>query len=388
MKKIIANAIITLMLTAGSINLAHQNGTCKDGVCYIEQQKPAATSEEKKVTKQETAVIEITAENFETVVKNAKKPVVIDFYATWCQPCKAIKPVFAELAQETKDWVFAAVDIDKNPTIMSACGVQAVPSFVLFKNDIQWGMLQGALPKEQLISEFKKIIALDQPVPRSQSDRMLELLMAISQRNLDAIKKSIAAGVDVNGTLETPQGNLCALNIAILSGTEEIIDFLMSSGALLNKTVEESTKNQIDTSASMTEMLQKNLDYIKNRIATLPAPVKQVVKISGPDLGKQFMVAMANPAELKKLIDQGADVNALFTFGKSQSTPICLAMVVNSKEAMDMLIDAGASLSVEIINEHGRKQSVEEGIKEDIANYNQGIIKSRERLAYALSKNK
>lgn len=88
----------------------------------------------------------------------------------------------------------------------------------------------------------------------------------------------------------------------------------------------------------------------------------------------------------KSCIDQGADVNTILTLGKNQITPICLAMIVSNKEAIDMLIDAGAVLSIEVINEHGSKESLEEGIKRDIENYKQGIIKSRERLTYALSK--
>ena len=374
------------------MSFAQEKMACKDGVCSIEGYKntPLVTQEEEKVAAQTSAVVEITAENFETIIKNGTKPVIIDFYATWCQPCKFIRPIFDELAQEEKNWIFAAVDIDKNPAIMQNCGVQAVPTFVIFKNGIQWGMITGGLPKEQLMQEFKKIVTMEQPVVRSQSqqERMLELLMAINQRNMDAIKKCIAAGIDLNGTLETPQGNFCSLTIAIMSGTEEIIDLLMNSGAKMDKAVEQATQKQIDTSANMTEMLQKNLDYIKSKITALPLPIKHVVKITGPELGQQFMAAVGsgNLVELKKLIDQGADVNTIFTLGKNQITPICLAMILNNKEAIDMIIDAGAVLSIEVINEHGSKESIEKGMKRDIETYKQGIIKSRERLTYAVSK--
>lgn len=381
-------AIFSLILMGGLMSFAEEKMVCKDGICIIEEHKntPVGIQEEKKATAQESSVIEITTENFDIIVKNGKKPVVVDFYATWCQPCTYIKPIFAELAQEEKNWIFAAVDIDKSPMIMQNCGVQVIPTFVVFKNGIQWGMVKGGLSKEQLIEEFKKIMVMDSPVVRSQSDRVLELFMAINQRNLDAVKKLIAAGTDLNLTLETPQGNFSSLNIAIISGTEEVIDLLISSGAVMDKTVEESMKKHIDISANMIEILQKNFNYAKNRIIALSVPIKQVVKIHGPELGQQFKRAMVNPLELKNLIEQGADVNAIFGLGNNETTPIYLAIVLNNNAAIDMLIDAGALLSIEITNEHGCKKSVEEGIKEDIESYNQGIIKSRERLAYALSK--
>lgn len=391
MKRTITYAMISLVAMGGLMSYAEEKMECKDGVCSIESSKNAAVAvqEEKKVVPQEN-VIEITTDSFDNVVKNAAKPVVIDFYATWCQPCTAIKPIFAELAHEEKDWVFGAIDIDKNPTIMQNCGVQAVPTFIVFKNGIQWGMIKGGLPKEQLMQELKKIAAMEKPAERSQSqqERMFELLTAINQRNSDAVKKCIAGGVDVNGLFESPQGSFCPLTIAIMSGTEEMIDILISSGARMDAAVQEASKKQIDASLSMTEALQKNFDYINKRIAALPLPIKQAVKISGPELGRQFMMAVSNGVELKKLIDQGADVNTILTLGKNQITPICLAMILDNKDAIDMLIDAGALLSLEVINEFGSKESLENGIKRDIENYRQGIIKSRERLAYALSKTK
>jgi thioredoxin 1 len=392
MKRITAYAIMSLIVMGGSMNCAEEKMVCKDGICSIEGNKnTAVVTEGKKVTTQENAinaVVEITAENFDAVIKKAQKPVIVDFYATWCQPCKSIKPIFAELAQQEKDWIFAAVDIDKNPTIMANCGVQVVPTFVIFKNGVQWGMIKGGLPKDQLMAEFKKAITIHQPVVLAQPNRTLELLIAVSQRNVDAVKKCVADGIDVNGIFEAPQGNMSALSVAVLTGTEEIIDFLISSGARMDKAVEESIKKQLETAVNMVAALQKNLDYAKHRIAHLPAPVKQIVKMNGPELSQQFMMAIANPALLKNLIDQGADVNLLFTLGKSQATPICLFIAVNNKEPLDMLIDAGALLSTEIIDEHGCKKSVEAGIKDDIEFMNKGAIKSRERLEYALSKKK
>lgn len=96
--------------------------------------------------------------------------------------------------------------------------------------------------------------------------------------------------------------------------------------------------------------------------------------------------AFASSEQLKKLIDQGADVTVVFSLGKNQVTPLYMALAINNKPLMDMLIDAGANLSTEIVNEQGAKVSIENAIKEEIETSKQGMVKSRERLAYAVSK--
>lgn len=296
-----------------------------------------------------------------------------------------MKPIFSELANEEQGYVFAAIEGDKNPAITAQYGVNAFPSFVVFKKGVQWGKIVGGKTKNEFLSEFKKIVGIEKPMNAFEAERLLELLTAISQSNLDQIKKTIALGVDINGILETPQGNFSPLSLAIMTGPEEIIKFLMSSGARMDAVVQEAVIKQIDMFVQMTETLQKNFNSIKNKIATFSSPVKQAVKITGSDLGIQFVQVMGNQEELKKLIDQGADVNIVFSWGKSQTTPICVAMLMNNTEAIDMLINAGASLSVEIIDGHGCKKSLEQGIKDDLEAYKQCAIKSRERLAYALN---
>ncbi len=367
---------------------SRQEVECKDGVCSIKKDEstPIITNAGKTVNQEDTVVVELTVDNFDAVVKTATKLVVVDFYATWCQPCKNVKPIFSELAQEEKDWIFAAIDVDKAPAITASCGIQAMPTFVVFKDGVQWGSVKGILPKEQLMAEFKKVASTNIPVLCSQADQIQQLIMAICQSNLDEIKKLLTDGVDINGFWERPEGNFYPLQMAIVSGTEEIIDLLISSGAIMNKVVEESIKNQIETSKQMGEAIQQCLDYTQNKIKALPAPVEQIIKISEPELRQRFMMAMRDPAVLKELINEGADINMVFEFGKNEATPLYLAIMLNNKTAIDMLIDAGASLTIEITNEHGYKKSVENMIKEAIENCSQGIIKARKQFAYTLNK--
>jgi thioredoxin 1 len=79
-------------------------------------------------------VREITDETFEAEVLKAGKPVVIDFWAPWCGPCKAVEPVLADLAEKHAGHVeFAKLNIDENPVVASRYGVLAIPTAILFE---------------------------------------------------------------------------------------------------------------------------------------------------------------------------------------------------------------------------------------------------------------
>ncbi|TML12404.1 MAG: thioredoxin [Actinobacteria bacterium] len=77
---------------------------------------------------------EITDETFEAEVLQADKPVVIDFWAPWCGPCKAVEPVLADLAEQHAGRVeFTKLNIDENPIVASRYGVLAIPTAILFE---------------------------------------------------------------------------------------------------------------------------------------------------------------------------------------------------------------------------------------------------------------
>ena len=94
--------------------------------------------------------ITIGKNNFEEIKKN-DKPVLIDFYANWCGPCKMLSPIIDEIAEERDDIIVGKVNVDSEPELAEQFGVFSIPTIVILKNGEVAHQSAGARPKAQIL---------------------------------------------------------------------------------------------------------------------------------------------------------------------------------------------------------------------------------------------
>jgi thioredoxin 1 len=100
-------------------------------------------------------VVVVSQANFHRIIEDSANPVVVDFWAAWCVPCRMISPILEELARERQEAItIAKLNVDENPTIAAEYGVMSIPTLIKFQDGQETARVVGALPKAQLLKKL------------------------------------------------------------------------------------------------------------------------------------------------------------------------------------------------------------------------------------------
>ena len=157
---IFALLLIVLVVASIYINKKSQEyiqSNQSKNMVYIN--KSTSISEENTINKKEEVtnmnVIKVTEQNFEQEVLNSDMPVLIDFYADWCGPCKMLSPVIEEVSQENSNIKVVKINVDESQEIAVKYQVMSIPTLVVIKNGNEVMRSVGLIDKSQIVNMFK-----------------------------------------------------------------------------------------------------------------------------------------------------------------------------------------------------------------------------------------
>ncbi len=227
MNKLFLVAILLVLIIPISIFNAKTNS----------QKSSLAKEAEPMEPKRNSSVTQLTPANIKTIVQNIPNILIVDFYAEWCGPCKVMKPIFEEIADELKGkYTFATVNIDECKEFAQECKIMSIPTIGIFSAGTLIEKIIGQQTKETLMERITQALSMPKDLrsldQKTLNDKLIQSVQSMAE--LDALQRLIDAGADINAV--SAQG-FTPLGLAIImlgaSGIEvtELVKFLLKNGA-------------------------------------------------------------------------------------------------------------------------------------------------------------
>ena len=105
------------------------------------------------------SITEVTDASFQAEVIESETPVLVDFWAPWCGPCRVVSPILEDINADRDDLRVVKVNTDDNPQIAANYGILAIPTMILFRNGAEAKRIQGAMPRKRIEAELEPALA-------------------------------------------------------------------------------------------------------------------------------------------------------------------------------------------------------------------------------------